>query len=69
VGAYHYFYYIYDSEYEECIESWTGQGDTAGEIAELLEEWAVMPTAYNNLLFNRWITPEPLQGIQRVFFH
>jgi hypothetical protein len=69
VGAYHSFYYIYDSEYEECLENWQNEGASAAEIAEYLEDWTIMPSAYNELLFNRWISPEPLQGLCKVFFH
>jgi hypothetical protein len=68
-GAYHFFYYIYDSEYEEYLEDWKRAGDSDAEIAEYLEEWTVMPSACHTLLFTRWTTPEPLQGPCTVFFH
>jgi hypothetical protein len=68
VGACHFFYYILDSEYEECLEGWKDEGASATEIAEYLEEWTVMPVN-NTMSFNRWTTPEPLQGLCKVFFH
>jgi hypothetical protein len=69
VGAYYYMYYIYDSEYEENLEGWHDEGASAAEIAEYLEDWTIMPSAYNELLFNRWTNPEPLQGLYKVYFH
>jgi hypothetical protein len=68
-GAYHSFYYIYDSEYEEYLEDWINEGASAAEIAEYLEDWTLMPTVYNHLLFNRRTNSEPLQGLCNVFFH
>jgi hypothetical protein len=68
-GAYHSFYYIHDSEYEECLEGWEDEGATAAQIAEYLEDWKIMPTAHNELLFNRWTNSEPVQGLCNVFFH
>jgi hypothetical protein len=68
-GAYHFFYYIYDGEYKECIQQWQKEGYSAAEIAENLEDWTVMPSAYNELFFNRWTSPETFQGLCKVFFH
>jgi hypothetical protein len=69
VGAYHYFYYIYDSEYEDSLEGWRDEGATNAEITAYLEEYKLMPSAYGDLNFNRWTTPETLQGIQKVYIH
>jgi hypothetical protein len=68
-GAYHSFYYIHDEEYEEYLEGWYDEGASAAEIAAYLEDWTIMPSAYKDLLFNRWTNPEPLQGLCNVFFH
>jgi hypothetical protein len=65
-GARHSFYYVLDSEYEEWLEEWQNEGASAAKIAEYLEDFTAWP---DELLFNRWINPEPLQGLCRVFFH
>jgi hypothetical protein len=69
VGAFHYFYWFYDEEYEENLNNWNDYGVTAEEIAEEMEFRTLMPSAYNELYLNRWQITESLQGLYKAFFH
>jgi hypothetical protein len=69
VGASYYIYFIYNEEYDEDLANLYDDGLSASEIAAYFEDWKTMPSATNDLVFNRYTATETMQGKYKVFFY
>jgi hypothetical protein len=68
-GAQHFFYYIDAEEYTEFMAEAREEKYTAAQIAAYLEDFTIMPTNNNGLLFNRYKTDVAIQGLYKAYFY